>query len=276
MTQPFPSGTSGFSSVAPDLLGSEVVRPAPRFARKNMSKTGLVAFCFIGVTMAACGMGPEDFGLGSSSHAIKGKANGNGSQKAGMEYSHVALLDREQMTWTTVAKTEPLRPPGGGRLIITSYIKCGLYTDTTCKSKNGKKCRSQATSKVSMQVRVRGNDGTDETLSTHYPDCSRDQVLEAQFSGLLQNLEGENCVEWDAEANGWIIRDVDGCEESVRLAQRTWNTASWPFEFIANAGVKYVLAVEAMIETLTDVTDDGSSASAEGSVGEAALVWMQQ
>lgn len=163
-------------------------------------------------------------------------------------------------------------------------LQCSLATDTTAKTKGGKRASATAEAGVKVRVRIEHLDGDEVVGAAWYaqpsadigedPDsgvtyCRRSQTLEAVLQGQI-NLA--DCV--DSGGNF----DPDLCtltDEEIRLILSTLSAHAFNFFDYNLTSGDYRLTVEANPTTSTAINDeDGadSSAAAEALVGLGTMV----
>ena len=163
-------------------------------------------------------------------------------------------------------------------------LQCSLATDTTVKTKGGKRASATAEAGVKVRVRIEHLDGDDVVGDAWYaqpsadigedPDsgvtyCRRSQTLEAVLQGQI-NLA--SCV--DSGGNF----DPDLCtltDEEIRLILSTLSAHAFNFFDYNLTSGDYRLTVEANPTTSTAINDEegaDSSAAAEALVGLGTMV----
>lgn len=160
-------------------------------------------------------------------------------------------------------------------LFVNVSLECGLYTDTTTTSKNGKQGSSTSFASIKVRVLIDGQ----ETMPGAVTYCQRKQKLTATLQGLLTGTDGSSCLVTNAvtDANGTItgytttIDETCTQYESVGLLLDTVNANA--FNFIApdvGSGV-HNIEVQTKLDASTDFTD-GGSATAIGTIGKGSAV----
>ncbi len=187
--------------------------------------------------------------------------------------------------WASILKAQ-IKTANKKDLFISPSLQCGMVTDSTVKSVNGKDSTATARSTITVRVKVTGPDGVvryaepnntpaDATgLSGNTGGglvfCDRVQTLNAKFSGL-------NCTAAPYEftdLNGDGIDDVvDGSvtcadPEELQLILQTLNANA--FNFIAPDVSSGVHTIEVQAKTSAQVGTDaesGALAGAEAFIG---------
>ncbi|MCZ6872633.1 MAG: hypothetical protein O7G88_03740 [bacterium] len=184
--------------------------------------------------------------------------------------------------WSTIIRSY-IRVATWDDLAFDVALQCGMVTDTTVKSHGGNKGSSTAEGDIKVRVRVAAVDADSNPVGNWiYADpnadvvnldgneissaansgvtyCSRSQTLEARFAGL-------NC--W-VDDLGFVTCTDD---ESVRLLLKTLSAHAFNFFVTDLKSGEYVVEVQAVADTTTDVgcTGDGCSlgeASAHAFIG---------
>ena len=166
------------------------------------------------------------------------------SAKATAQVGDIAILDSQAMSWTTILEND-IKTPNMKDLFIDVSLECGLYTDTTVKSKLGVEDISMAEAGVTVKVLVDGQPA--------YPGevvfCNRMQQLRAKFGGIM------SCT----DVNGDGVITVDECtwtDEELQLVLRTMNANAFNFILDDLTPGVHTVAVQARIVTTADVPGD--------------------
>ena len=158
------------------------------------------------------------------------------SAKATAAVSSVNLINStEDHSWSTILSNS-IKTANQKDLFIDASLECGLYTDTTVKSKGSVKDTSTAEATVQVQVLIDGVEAAPGVVTF----CKRKQELEAELQGVLELCTLEGATELSL-----CVTD----EETIRLMLETMNANS--FNFIAEnltAGT-HMIEVQARIGT---------------------------
>lgn len=165
--------------------------------------------------------------------------------------------------WGTIIRSY-VRVPSWMDLAFDVSLQCGMVTDTTVKSRNGNKSTSTAEGDIKVRVRVAAVDadnnpvgdwlyaqpnadivdingnGINPKENSGVTYCSRSQTLEAQLGGL-------DCTVDDSG----IVTCAD--DESIRLLLKTLSAHAFNFFVTDLASGDYVIEVQAIADTTTDV-----------------------
>ena len=107
------------------------------------------------------------------------RLSGTPSAKATARVGDIAILDSQELDYTTII-TSYIKTPNGKDLFMDVSMECGLFTKTHTKSKGGEKDTSSAEAYVSVRVLVDG----EEAHPGEVTFCQRSQELSAIFNGL--------------------------------------------------------------------------------------------
>ena len=147
--------------------------------------------------------------------------------------------------WTTILEGD-VKVSMNEDVVANVSVECGLFTDTTVKSKGGTKDTSNAQAMVRMQVSYTDADGVVRTSDPgEVIFCSRSQTLMAKFGGIMESCE---------DLNGDGVITFDECiftEEELRLMLETVNANAFNFiQLDLPVGVHHI-DVQAQLSTST-------------------------
>lgn len=181
--------------------------------------------------------------------------------------------------WDTIISSV-IRVATWDDLAFDVALQCGMATDTTVKSQGGSKGSSTAAADIKVRVRVApadadGNQAGEWIYAQPNADivnidgeaitpeansgvtyCSRSQTLEAEFAGL-------NCTVDDLG----VVTCTD--DESVRLLLKTLNAHAFNFFVLDLVSGDYVVEVQAIADTSTDIGCTPAEGETECSLGDA-------
>ena len=152
-------------------------------------------------------------------------------------------------TFTAVpGMSTSIKAPHGKELAIDLSLLCGVFTETTVKSKGGNKDTDSAGSKIKARVKISPDPGGAGGTGYAEPGgaggvvfCDRQQTLSATLGGIITNLS--SCTGGGS----------DPCvltEEEITLGIKTLNANAFNF-FALNldSSDTYTLTVEAQLDT---------------------------
>ncbi len=217
------------------------------------------------LTAVTAGCGAEDPALGAND-TVKDDLHASGggvpATKAAAFFGDIAILNSTDLAFTTVMTTQ-IKTSNGKTLFINPSLECGLFTQTTVRSKNGNKDTSTASATIEMQVLVDGVAAQPGVVIY----CSRTQQLSATLGGILQS-----CT--DANGDGTITAsECQLTDEEISLLLSTMDAASFNFGADVGTGV-HTIAVQAKISTSTSVQT--GSAEAFATIGKGSVVVTEQ
>ena len=169
------------------------------------------------------------------------------SAKATAAVSSINLINStEDQSWTKILSNS-IKTASQKDLFIDASLECGLYTDTTVKSKNSVKDTSTAEATVQVRVMIDGNEAAPGVVTF----CKRKQELEAELQGVL-----ELCTEEGSDTLELCVTD----EETIRLMLETMNANSFNFIAADLSSGTHLIEVQARIGT-TSASQLGSAAA---------------
>jgi len=164
--------------------------------------------------------------------------------------------------WTTVISTS-LKCANQKDLIVNPSFECGLYTDTTVKSKGGVRDTSSASASIRVRVIMDGivhaePDG--DGLGVAY--CERSQTLTAVLQGIINDIILVDGVP--------VIDETTLTEEEIGLVLETLSSHSFNFIIPNVSSGDHTIEVQAKIST--DAAWQNGSAEASAVIGKGAVV----
>jgi hypothetical protein len=216
------------------------------------------------VAAVAAGCGPEEAGSGNETVRDDLQSSGGGvpATKAAAFFGDIAILNSTDLAFTTIMTTQ-IKTSNRKTLFINPSLECGLFTQTTVRSKNGTKDTSTASATIEMQVLVDGVAAQPGVVIY----CSRTQQLSATLGGILQS-----CT--DVNGDGTITAgECQLTDEEISLLLSTMDAASFNFGANVGTGVHNV-SVQAKISTSTSVQT--GSAEAFATIGKGSVVVTEQ
>jgi len=210
------------------------------------------------IATTGCGAAPDS--VGESVDLASG--SGVPSTKATAWFGDIAILDSQELAWTTIMSTQ-IKTSNQKTLFINPSLVCGLYTETGVKSSSGRKDTSTASASIQMQVLVDGNAAQPGVVIY----CSRTQTLSATLGGILQSCTDTN-EDGVITASECLMSD-----EEISLLLSTMNASSFNFGADVAQGV-HTIAVQAKISTSTS-TQTGTAA-AMATIGKGSVVVTEQ
>ncbi len=165
-------------------------------------------------------------------------------------------------TFTAVpGMSTSIKAPHGKELAIDLSLLCGVFTETTVKSKGGNKDTDSAGSKIKARVKIEPD--PDGTASFGFAEpggaggvvfCDRQQTLSATLGGIITNLS--SCT--GGGSDPCVLSD-----EEITLGIKTLNANAFNF-FALNldSSDDYTLTVQAQLDTCkgtSAVTDEDPS-----------------
>lgn len=188
--------------------------------------------------------------------------NGVPSTKASAFFGDIAILDSTSLGWTQIMSTT-MKSASQRTLFIQPSLECGLYTETTVRSRSGKRDTSTASATIQMQVLVDGVPAEPGVVVY----CSRTQQLSASLGGILQS-----CT--DTDGDGTITAtECEMTDEEISLMLNTMDASSFNFGANVNSGV-HTVSVQARISTSTSF--ESGAASAFATIGKGSVLVTDQ
>lgn len=189
-------------------------------------------------------------------------SNGVPSTKASAFFGDIAILNSTNLGWTQIMSTT-MKSASQRTLFIQPSLECGLYTETTVRSRGGKRDTSTASATIQMQVLVDGVPAAPGVVVY----CSRTQQLSASLGGILQS-----CT--DTNGDGTITAtECEMTDEEISLMLNTMDASSFNFGADVNSGV-HTVSVQARISTSTSF--EAGSASAYATIGKGSVLVTDQ
>lgn len=213
--------------------------------------------------LAACAgeIDEGDPGLEASEQSVS-SGGGVPSTKASAFFGDIAILDSTDLAWTNIMTTQ-IRTSNQKTLFISPSLECGLYTNTTVRSRNGSKDSSTASATVQMQVLVDGKVAMPGVVVY----CSRTQQLTATLGGILQSCS-------DVDGDGTTTStECEMTDEEISLLLNTMNASTFNFGADVGTGV-HSITVQAKISTST--TTQTGSAEAMATIGKGSVLVTEQ
>lgn len=183
------------------------------------------------------------------------------SAKFSAAAADIAVLDSEQMNWSTILSTN-IKSPNQKELLFGVSLECGLYTKTVVKSKGGSQDTSSAEAKVSVRVLIDGKVIAAPGVITF---CERQQELSAKLGGII-----ESCS--DSNLDGTIVM-ADEClisDEEISLMQRTMAAHSFNLISYNISSGSHKVELQAKIESKSSAQE--GEASARATIGKGSLI----
>jgi hypothetical protein len=211
---------------------------------------------------AGCGAPEGDSDSETAAGDLKSGGAGVPSTKAAAFFGDIAILNSTDLAFTTIMKTQ-IKTSNNKTLFINPSLECGLFTQTTVRSKNGTKDTSTASATIQMQVLVDGVAAQPGVVIY----CSRTQQLSATLGGILQSC---------TDVNGDGTTTASECQftdEEISLLLSTMDAASFNFGATLGTGV-HEIAVQAKISTSTSAQT--GSAEAFATIGKGSVVVTEQ
>lgn len=181
------------------------------------------------------------------------------SAKSTAKIGNIAILESQDMNWTTILSNN-IKTPTGKDLFIDVSLECGLYTQTEVKSKL--RTRDTSTAESGIQVRVLV-DGV-EALPGHVVFARRSQIVEAVFQGMIAD-----CLSVDPNTGNIILDEVCVTPEELNLILSTMNANSFNFIKVDLSSGVHNIQVQAKIVTAT--SSQLGTASATASIGKGSM-----
>jgi hypothetical protein len=225
----------------------------------NIGIRGCAAILLVG--LVGCGGAPGADGETAGLNETQAAA-GTPSAKATAFFGDIAIIDSSNLAWTNVMTTQ-IKTSNQKTLFINPSLECGLFTETTVKSKNGTKDTSTSSARIMMQVLVDGVAASPGAVVY----CSRTQTLSATLGGILQQ-----CT--DVNGDGTILgTECQFTDEEISLLLSTMDATSFNFGATVGTGV-HQISVQAKIDTST--TTQTGSAVAKATIGKGSVVVTEQ
>ncbi len=181
--------------------------------------------------------------------------------------------------WTSIL-TAQIKTANQKDLFISPSLQCGIVTDTTVKSVNGKDSSATARSTVQVRVKVTGPDGSvtfaepnntpaaatglNGNMDGGLVYCDRQQTLSAKFSGLNCTAAPYEFTDVDGDGIDDVVDGSVTCAdpEELQLILQTLNANS--FNFLAPNVTSGVHTVEVQAKTSANVGTDAESGALSG------------
>jgi len=185
-------------------------------------------------------------------------SNSQPASKATAKMGDIAWLDTSN-GWTRIL-TQNIKTPNGKELFIDVSLQCGIYTNTSVKSKNMQKDLAKAVGTISVRVSV-VNTATDDLVAWAWP--GDDGVVFAMRSQTLWAvLQGQ--VALDENDDGIVIV----AEEEIGLVLDTMDAHSFNFVVPDLPSGDHTVVVWAMLEVDTELGGTAlGSAAADAAIG---------
>jgi hypothetical protein len=184
------------------------------------------------------------------------------STKAAAFFGDIAILNSTELSFTTIMTTT-IKTANQKSLFINPSLECGLFTQTTVRSKGGVKDTSSASATIQMQVLVDGVPASPGVVVY----CSRTQELSATLGGIVQSCSDVN-GDGTITAGECLLSD-----EEISLLLNTMDASSFNFGAKVGSGV-HTVAVQAKIFTSTSAIT--GSAEAFATIGKGSVVVTEQ
>ncbi len=207
------------------------------------------------------------FLLGASALAgtLSAAENGHPAAKATAKTGNIALVSgptvsgQEEGAWATVL-SNTIKTSSQKDLLIGVSLECGLFTDTTVKSKGGTKDTSKAEAMVQVRVLVDGRPAEPGNVVF----ARRMQQLSATFQGLI---DGALSVD---PLTGQVVIDETLLEpEEVQLILETMDAQA--FQFVLDDVGTGVHTVEVQARIDLGASAQEGQAVAKATVGKGCL-----
>jgi len=213
----------------------------------------LIAVCFISVAAFAEGMPSSKTG---------GAVVFDGLAVMDTNTQAAAYSAAEADGWVTIITTT-IKCANQKDLIVNPSLECGLYTDTTVKSKGGVRDTSSASASIRVRVIMDGlveaePDG--DGLGVAY--CERSQTLTAVLQGIINDIIIVDGVP--------VIDETTLTEEEIGLILETMSSHS--FNFIIPNVQSGEHTIEVQTKIATDAEWQNGSAEANAVIGKGAVV----
>ena len=187
---------------------------------------------------------------------------GIASTKATAFFGDIAILNSSELSFTSIMSTQ-IKTSNQKTLFINPSLECGLFTQTTVRSKGGVKDTSTASATIQMQVLVDGVAASPGVVVY----CSRTQELSATLGGIVTSC---------SDVNGDGTTTAEECEltdEEISLLLNTMDATS--FNFGANVG-SGVHKIEVMAKISTSTSTQTGTAEAFATIGKGSVVVTEQ
>lgn len=184
---------------------------------------------------------------------------GQPAAKATAKIGNIAILESQDMNWTTILSNN-IKTPTGKDLFIDVSLECGLYTQTEVRSKTGTRDTSTAEAGIQIRVLVDG----DEALPGNVVFARRSQTVEAVFQGLIAG-----CLSVDPDTGNIILDEECVTPEELNLILSTMNANS--FNFIMADLPSGIHNVQVQAKIVTATSSQAGTASATASIGKGSM-----
>jgi hypothetical protein len=193
---------------------------------------------------------------------IEASSQGVPSTKASAFFGDIAILNSTELGWTEIMSTT-MKSANQRTLFIQPSLECGLYTNTTIRSRGGKRDTATASATIQMQVLVDGVPAAPGVVVY----CSRTQQLSATLGGIIQS-----CA--DTDGDGTITAsECELTDEELSLMLNTMEASSFNFGASVSSGV-HTVSVQARISTST--TFESGTAAAYATIGKGSVLVTDQ
>ena len=204
----------------------------------------------VAITIAAMALA---YWAATSNNAAADSHNGNSGATGAYRTDLIALGAADVGgagigDWETILEGD-VKVSQNEDVVANVSVECGLFTDTTVRSKGGSKDISYSKAMVRMRVSYTDADGT---VRTSQPGevifCSRAQTLMASFGGVMNSCE-------DLDGDGVItFAECDFDPEELRLMLDTVNANAFNFiQLDLPVGVHHIV-VEAELSVDTELS----------------------
>lgn len=225
----------------------------------------VLGYAALALALSGCAAelsGPEGSVDESELELRGGNGGGFPSTKATAWFGDIAILNSSELGWTSIMTTQ-IKTSNHKTLFINPSLECGLYTQTTVRSRGGRKDTSTASATIQMQVLVDGvlaNPGI-------VVYCSRTQELSATLGGILQS-----CSDFDGDGTT-TAEECEMTDEEISLLLNTMEASSFNFGADVGTGV-HTVEVQAKISTSTTFETGGAEAYA--TIGKGSVLVTEQ
>ncbi len=205
------------------------------------------------------------------------------NSKVGAATSTLTALSSGNSWFDVNGMSVDIRVPQQASLSFDVALQCSLATDTTVKTKGGKRASATAEAGVKVRVRIEHLDDGEAVGAAWYatpsadigadPDsgvtyCQRSQTLEAVLQG---QIDLASCVDFEGNFDPSLCELTD---EEIRLILSTLSAHAFNFFDYNLTSGDYRLTVEANPDTSTAINDGSDDPGSQSSAAAEALVGL--
>ncbi len=210
---------------------------------------------------ATCMISVQAFAEGMPSSKSGGAIVFDGMAVMSTNAASPAFSAADSDGWVTIMSTS-LKCANQKDLIVSPSLECGLYTDTTVKSKNAVRDTSSASASIRIRVMMDGTimaepDG--DNLGVAY--CERSQTLTAVLQGIIYDIIMVDGVP--------VIDENTLTPEEIGLILETMSSHTFNFIIPNVSSGDHTIEVQAKIAT--DASWQAGSASADAVIGKGSV-----